>query len=719
MAERILIQCPGCSTKLGLSDSSKLGKKIRCSKCKEVFVAQALKAATTKSAGAKPTKPAAKSAPAKKPAKKSDDDEFNFDDTEMEDQPDAEGDDEQQDEAPPVRSIAGGKKVASKGKGKGKKKSGGLPLPLIIGGSVAAVLLLGVLGYFLFSGKKEEPVAVQPAATVAAAQPIQDFPNDRLLALKWMPAETELILHLKVAEVWNAPLLKGLLSGPLVQEQVQKMQLATGLAPTDIDSVTIGVKDLQKAQQAGPMMALGGPPPTDSLSLVVIRSKKPVDPAKLLSQLAALDPTKSKIADHGGKQYLEAVTSPSAPAFGAWLADSSTLISGTTTELFAAMDRGETNTPRAGFRGIDATSHLVFAMCPINPQSLSQSSPPLPPGTSPAIAEMQKAIQESMTAFGLGIGVTGGVDLRTSIVSKDSAGSANIKVGLEAAVSEGKSMLTAKQSTTPPLLFELGEMLLNNVKVSDQNQVALVSTNIPDSAQQKLEQLPTVAMGMMLTGGLAGGGINPPAAANNAVDEAQAKNNLKQILLALHNSHDINSTFPATCNRDSEGKPLLSWRVHILPFIEQNDLYKQFHLNEPWDSEHNRQLVPQMPATYASPDDEELKNQGLTRYVVPVGTGMAFDGQAGIKLTDFQDGTSNTIMALEVAAAAAVEWTKPDDLTIDLSEPFRNLGGSRGDHFLVAFADGTVRVIKDSIVAETLKAIFTRKGGEKVLPDSF
>ena len=157
MADRIQIQCPGCSAKLAISDESKLGKKIRCSKCSEVFVAKALKASG--SAGTKP----------KPKPKKSDDDEFNFDDMEMEDKSEIE-DEESEPESRPVRSKVGAK---GKGKAKGKKKSSGGNLPLIIGGVVAVVLLLGVGGYFLFSGGGPAPVPVQPAAQ----QPVAAQPN--------------------------------------------------------------------------------------------------------------------------------------------------------------------------------------------------------------------------------------------------------------------------------------------------------------------------------------------------------------------------------------------------------------------------------------------------------------------------------------------------------------------------------------------------------------
>ena len=512
MAERILVMCPGCSAKLAVSDASKLGKKIRCSKCSEVFVAKAASASTTKSA--KPSKPAP---PAKK--KKSGDDEFNFDDMEMEDKSEFD-DDESEDEAPVVKSKAKAtsKSPVKKGKGKGKGKSSGNNMPLIIGGSVAAMLIVGVGLYFLLSGGEPPaaaPVAQQPvgvAPAVPAALAVQNFPGDRILALKWLPQETEVIVHLKVGDLWSAPLLQGLVASPQTKPIVQQMQQFTGLAPTDIESVTIGMRDLQGMQGQAMMMAMGGQAPKNQQALIVVRSKKPVDPAAFSSQIAqAGAATGMKLADHGGKQYIEApAAKPGDKVMGAWFADANTLVGGPTDELFAAMDRGETITPRNEFRAVDPSPHLLFVVAPKNPQAMSQSAP-IPPGASPAAAEIQKAIQETLTGVSFGVSVRGGADLQTSLVCKDSAGSSKLKTSVEAVIAEAKQSFAAKKATAPPLLFELGEMLLNNVQITDQNQVVKLATNVPDSAQQKLEQLPTMLMGAMMFGGnpfAAGGG--PP-----------------------------------------------------------------------------------------------------------------------------------------------------------------------------------------------------------------
>ena len=117
-------------------------------------------------------------------------------------------------------------------------------------------------------------------------------------------------------------------------------------------------------------------------------------------------------------------------------------------------------------------------------------------------------------------------------------------------------------------------------------------------------------------------------AGREAARRAQCTNNLKLMGLALHNYHDVNNAFPAASITGKDGKPLLSWRVAILPFIEQQELYNEFHLNEPWDSPHNKPLIAKMPKVYACPSRSRVE-PGTTTYKVFVGGGALFDVAKG------------------------------------------------------------------------------------------
>ena len=213
-----------------------------------------------------------------------------------------------------------------------------------------------------------------------------------------------------------------------------------------------------------------------------------------------------------------------------------------------------------------------------------------------------------------------------------------------------------------------------------------------------------------------GGLLNPLRGLGDALGGSNVKsqNNLKQLGLAIHAYHDANGKFPADIT-DKDGKPLLSWRVAILPFIEQQALYEQFHLDEPWDSPHNLELAKTLVPTYACPSSPT--EPGMTNYRVFVGDGAAFDLAKPAGIQEFRDGTSNTLMVVE--AGEAVPWTKPEDLPFDPEKPLPKLGGHFPGGFNAALMDGSVRFLKTTINPMVLKALITRNGGEVVSRDQF
>ncbi len=216
--------------------------------------------------------------------------------------------------------------------------------------------------------------------------------------------------------------------------------------------------------------------------------------------------------------------------------------------------------------------------------------------------------------------------------------------------------------------------------------------------------------------------LRPPMEeARMAARRATSISNLKQIALAMHNYHDTHKSFPAAASSDANGKPLLSWRVHLLPYLAAGQLYEQFHLDEPWDSEHNRKLIDQMPDVYRC-FASKLKEKGRTHYVVVVGEGTVFPGREGIPIKEIKDGTSQTILAVEVDDEHSVIWTKPDDLPFDPDNPAKGLGGLYPlfpQGFVAAFCDGSVHFSLQKIDPEVLRALFTRAGGEVIPSGSY
>jgi hypothetical protein len=202
----------------------------------------------------------------------------------------------------------------------------------------------------------------------------------------------------------------------------------------------------------------------------------------------------------------------------------------------------------------------------------------------------------------------------------------------------------------------------------------------------------------------------------NAAQRTRSTNNLKQIALAMHQFSDENQRLPAWAIVNKEGKPLLSWRVALLPYLEQMDLHKQFHLDESWDSPHNRKLLEKMPRVYAGIDPLLPGNKANeTYYQVFVGKGTAFEGTRGLPLSfeDFPDGRSDTLLVVE--AGTPVPWTKPADIPYDPKQPLRKLlGGLFQEGFNAAMVDGSTRFFRWPIEDRILHLLVTRNDGQSI-----
>jgi RNA polymerase sigma factor (sigma-70 family) len=196
-----------------------------------------------------------------------------------------------------------------------------------------------------------------------------------------------------------------------------------------------------------------------------------------------------------------------------------------------------------------------------------------------------------------------------------------------------------------------------------------------------------------------------------AADRARSSNNLKELALAMQTYADAHGGgLPAAAVYDKDGKPLLSWRVLILPQLNQERLFNEFHLDEPWDGDHNKKLLEKMPTVFASSDEKAFKNHE-TYYQGFVGKGAGFEGTKGLSFPrDFVDGTSNTILFVE--AKKAVPWTKPEDIPFDAGKLLPKLGGLEKNQFLAAMFDGSVRGVPLTVKEDDLRTWIIRNSGK-------
>lgn len=221
---------------------------------------------------------------------------------------------------------------------------------------------------------------------------------------------------------------------------------------------------------------------------------------------------------------------------------------------------------------------------------------------------------------------------------------------------------------------------------------------------------------------LASGCVDPRGPAR----QCQCADQLKQIAIALHSYHDRYGSFPPAYVADAQGRPMHSWRVLILPFLDENALYEQYRFDEPWDGPHNQQLAARAPRAFQSPEAWR-SGTPATSYVAVVGSETAWPGSTGRPLSEFSDGTSRTILVVEVADVG-ISWLEPRDLEFSALplaiQPENGRGISslhRDDSWWhrfagahVALADGSVVCLGAPTPAATIRALLTVAGGEDV-----
>lgn len=195
----------------------------------------------------------------------------------------------------------------------------------------------------------------------------------------------------------------------------------------------------------------------------------------------------------------------------------------------------------------------------------------------------------------------------------------------------------------------------------------------------------------------------------------------KKIGLAIHNYESANGVLPpGREGRNENGKNELSWRVHILPYLGQVELYKQFRLKEPWDSEHNLKLLERIPDVYKVGTSgmgalDEMK-PGYTTFLAPVGEGTIFGGLKPRKFAEVSDGLSNTIWLVEVKVGLAQPWTAPEDFAFNVENPAIGLEAIQGEKptFLCGMGDGSVTQLPLSLPAKSVLNLFQMNDGNVI-----
>ena len=193
---------------------------------------------------------------------------------------------------------------------------------------------------------------------------------------------------------------------------------------------------------------------------------------------------------------------------------------------------------------------------------------------------------------------------------------------------------------------------------------------------------------------------------------AQSMGKVKNIATALLAYHKDKGKFPPAATLSKEGKPLLSWRVQILPYLGHNLLYKQFKQNEPWDSEQNKKLIRRIPPSFRETQDD--LNKGTTPFQAPVGLATIFPpGGTGTNSIQIINELSNTIMIVKVPEDKSAIWTKPEDWEIDVNLSAKDLLKGFTNAIVFACADGEVKTMPLKVAEDNIKSMLAIDGKPK------
>jgi hypothetical protein len=342
---------------------------------------------------------------------------------------------------------------------------------------------------------------------------------------------------------------------------------------------------------------------------------------------------------------------------------------------------------------------------------LDKEFPPQRGGANAAMAVAMGPLWRNTNTIVAGARVDGTLKAEAFAICKSEQGAEELAATVTAARVLAQNMLPhARAQLGRAQAPEIGKFETEMLDLAEKFLAQIKPTTDGNVVSVKVEG--AEAFGPMMAGLL----LPAVAKARDAAQRAQSTNNLKQIALAMHNYHDVHKRLPPAVLVGSDGKTKHSWRVALLPYLEQQNLYNQYRFDEPWDSENNQKLLAQMPAVYRHPTVPGIAgNRQSSSYYVLTGKGGIFNDEpakSGTAFHEIPDGTSNTLFVVE--AKRDIPWTKPEDISVDMEGQLPKLGGYARDGFAAAIADGSVRFLPQAIDPQILKAMFTAAGGEVV-----
>jgi hypothetical protein len=550
--------------------------------------------------------------------------------------------------------------------------------------TIVAVVLAGlIVAGFRGPDSNRRALAQEPRVVVTGTlRVVQDSPP---LDPTTATSDVRYAIELRPGELLKNPELKKL-AGMVPANGVKEIAL---LLSGEIDQVVLLDTDRQAAYNS--------PGFSFSLPTIVLRASKPMDWKATIT--AKVEEVRSD-----GISYFRAGTGAASTCYR--VLDERTFLIGTEADVKhppLGLDR-----PKGRHSWDDAWKKLPTGAVRLafDTPWLARRLPPMgQPGTPLQVSCIFAPLLDKAQAYGFSIGVSDGltVDALATCGTEEAAG--RVADTVKACLALGRNALPDIRRSIeggPPEMarpasdvLDAIDTMIETAKVEQNQSVATLRAKADPTA---------LATAVRLLGPVVG-------SSREAARRAQCINNEKQIMLAMHNYHSANNCFPPAVLYGPDGKTPYSWRVALLPYIEQNHLYSQYKFDEPWDGPNNSKLIALMPATYSCPSDPAALESHFSSYYVLRGQDTLFpDRKAGMTLAEVTDGTSNTMAVVE--AKREIPWTKPEDIPYDPKEPARGIGGLHPGGFDAGMCDGSVRFFKDSIRPDILRFLISRNLGE-------
>lgn len=553
--------------------------------------------------------------------------------------------------------------------------------------AILAALGLAVAGYR--GAEAPRAAHAQPASEPAAGR-ADHMPYD----LTFVPAATDILVAVRPAEITAEPALRPLVD---VIKNLHDARLAFDLPLDDLEQVVMVWLRSTPARGRGPSSGVGRP------SAIILRAAKPRDWSAVVTQFLG----ESEPVELDGRACRRSLRG--SERFCTLAADDRTVIFATETDLRFLI---QTSGRPARHAWDEAWSRSGTGQVTVAFGSASLG------------ARIERQMGDSNTPSGVKLnafaplwsqtrGYVIDIDLRKRLAI-DVAAACSTNDGVEHVERTAQALVTLLDNVMQGFRRQIGQAPRDAVEkmewVADTLEPLLANLRWERNALV-LHARTSAAMDLD-----AFGKTFVPYAKSASVNArlTQSTNNLKQLGIAMHAYHLNHGKFPPAVVIGPDGKTPHSWRVALLPYLEQQQLFRRYRLDEPWDSPNNRTLIDEMPGVYRSGADDQGH---FPAYFALVGPQTPLGTTGGVKLSEITDGASNTVLVVE--AKRDIPWTKPEDIPLEPDQPFPEIGGFTPGGFNALYADGAVRYLQTKLKERVLRSLCTHAGHDPLSRDDF